>query len=58
MDAWEASTSQHPSDEIWELCVLCQEQTTEALICHLHSKRKDIGKGYKSLATNLIKFME
>ncbi len=42
--AWEASTSQHPSDVNWELCVLCQEQIAEALICPLHSKRNDIGK--------------
>ena len=55
MDPWEASSS---ADVNWELCVLCQEQTAESLICPLQSKRKDVGKGYQSLAENLIKFKE
>ena len=32
------------------------EETTEALTSPLHSKRKDVGKGYQSLANNLIRF--
>ena len=58
MNAWEASTSQHPADINWELCVVCQENTAESLTSPLHSKRKDVGKGYQSLAENLVKFKE
>ena len=58
MDGWEASTSQHSADINWELCVLCQEQTAESLISPLQSKIRDVGKGYQSLAENLIKFNE
>ena len=31
MDTWEASTSQHPADINWELCILCQEQTADRI---------------------------
>ena len=35
-----------------------QEETAESLTSPLHSKRKDVGKGYHSLAENLVKFNE
>ena len=50
VDTWEASTSQQPADTNWDLCVICQEETAESLTSPLHSRRKDIGKGYQSLA--------
>ena len=58
VDTWEASTSQQPAETNWELCVICQEETAVSLISPLLSKRKDIGKGYQSLADNLAKFNE
>ena len=58
MDATVASTSQQAAHTNWELCVICQEQTTESLTSPAHSKRQDIGRGYKSLAANLVKFNE
>jgi len=53
-----SSTSQQPSPTNWQLCVLCQEDKSEALTCPSLSKRADKGSGYSSLATNLIKFGE
>ena len=58
VDATVASTSQQAAHTNWELCVICQEQTTESLTSPAHSKRQDIGRGYKSLAANLVKFNE
>ena len=58
VDTWEASTSQQPADTNWDLCVICQEETAESLTSSLHSRRKDIGKGYQSLAENLVTFDE
>ena len=58
MDSWKASTSHQPVEINWELSVLCQQETSESLVCPLLSKRKDIGKGYHSLAENLAKFDE
>jgi len=58
IDTWETSSSQQLAETNWELCVVCQEVTAEPLTSPLHSKRKDIGKGYQSLAENLIKFDE
>ena len=54
----EACTSQQPAEHRtnWELCVICQEETVEPLTSPLLSKRKDVGKGYQSLAENLVKF--
>jgi len=40
----------------WNLCVLCQENTTAALECPAKSKRPLVGSGYKSLAKHLIQF--
>ena len=56
MDSTKASTSQESADTNGELCVICQEETAEALTSTLHSERKDVGKGYQSLAENLIRF--
>ena len=38
----------------WNLCVLCQEDTTATLECPAKSKRTVVGSGYKSLAKHLI----
>ena len=42
----------------WNLCILCQEDTTAALECSAKSKRTVtvVGSGYKSLAKHLIQF--
>ncbi len=58
VDTTVASTSQQAAHTNWKLCVICQEQTTESLTSPAHSKRQDIGRGYKSLAENLVKFNE
>lgn len=55
VDTWEASTSQQPAETNWELCVICQVPYFSFTFL---SKRKDIGKGYQSLADNLAKFDE
>ena len=58
IDTWETSSSQQPAGTNWKLCVICQAVTAEPLISPLNSKRNDIGKGYQSLAENLVKFDE
>lgn len=58
VNTWEESASNQPAETNWELCVICQEETAESLISPLSSKRKDLGKGYQSLAENLAKFDE
>ena len=52
------STSKQSAVINWKLCVICQQEKGESLICPSKSKRKDIGSGYKSLAEVLIKFNE
>ena len=47
-----------PDNINWELCVICQKQTSESLTSPTLSRRHDIGRGYKSLAENLFKFNE
>jgi hypothetical protein len=42
----------------WNLCILCQEKSSEPLVCPANSKRKDIGSGYKSLSDSLSQFNE
>ena len=37
----------------WSLCILCQKITKESLQCPAHSKRLDLGAGYKSMAENI-----
>ena len=34
----------------WNLCILCQNISSESLQCPAHSKRKDVGAGYHTLA--------
>ena len=38
--------------------MIYQEQTAESLTSPAHSKRQDIGRGYRTLAENLVKFSE
>ena len=42
----------------WNLCVLCQKDTTEPLHCPADSKRNTGGSGYQTLADNLLRFSE
>ena len=42
----------------WNRCVLCQEETGEALQCPAKSKRHDVGAGYSTLAANIVRFSE
>lgn len=42
----------------WKLCILCQQEKGESLICPSKSKRKDVGSGYRSLTESMIKFNE
>lgn len=51
------TTAQHVSID-WNLCVLCQKRKEESLQCPANSKRTDLGAGYKSLAENLLLFIE
>ena len=37
----------------WELCVLCQTATDDALQCPARSSKAPVGSGYISLAENL-----
>ncbi len=44
----------------WNRCVLCQEETSEALQCPAKSKRYDVGagQGYSTLSTSILRFSE
>ena len=42
----------------WDICVLCQAETSESLTSPACSKRQDVGRAYKALAENLMKFDE
>ncbi len=42
----------------WNRCVLCQEETPEALQCPANSKRHDVGAGYSTLSASIIRFSE
>lgn len=50
--------SKHNSFTNWELCVLCQVETAEALQCPVRSSKQPVGNGYKSLAKDLLGFQE
>ena len=52
------SVSVHQTEINWNLCVICQEDNVEQLICPSQSKRIDVWSGYTSLAENLIKLSE
>ena len=47
-----------PPETNWKLCLVCQEETTESLVCPVLSKRRDPGSGYTTMAANLVKFDE
>ena len=51
-----ASTQVFPTN--WNCCVLCQEVTTEALICPDNVIKQVQGSGYKTLAQNILAFHE
>ena len=44
----------------WTICWLCQSETPESMQCPSESKRTyvNVGQGYSTLATNLIRFNE
>ena len=42
------------TDTDWNLCVLCQAKTSEALQCPAHSKRTNVGARYRYVAENQI----
>ena len=50
--------SDGPCSTNWKLCVICQEDTTESLVCSANTKCSNIGSGYKTLAVNLKQFGE
>ena len=52
------STSTYPAQTNWKLCIICQEDNSEALTSPSLSTRQEIGSGFSSLAGNLIKFSE
>ena len=58
VDATKPVTSRPQTPLDWELCVLCQGETAEALQCPATSKRLDAGASYRSLANNLTEFSE
>ena len=53
-----SSSKQTGTQPDWNLCVLCQANTSEPLQCPANSKRTDVGAGYRYVAENLIKFQE
>ena len=42
----------------WNLCILCQNDTGEVLVCPSNTKRQNSGAGYSSLADNRLSFKE
>ena len=40
----------------WDICVLYQVETSESLTSPACSKRQDVGRAYKTLAENLMRF--
>ena len=48
------STSQHPAQTNWKLCIICQEDKAEALTCPSQSKGQDMGSGYSSVQIEII----
>ena len=53
------SSTQNVGTEIdWDLCVLCQQDLPDVLVCPANSKRSDKGIGYKSLLDDLLAFDE
>ena len=58
VDTFEQRTPTTPPETNWKLCLVCQEETTESLVCPVLSKRRDPGSGYTAMAANMIKFDE
>ena len=58
VDTFEQRTPTTPPETNWKLCLVCQEETTESLVCPVLSKRRDPGSGYTKMAANLVKFDE
>ena len=58
VDTFEQRTPTTPPETNWKLCLVCQEETTESLVCPALSKRRDPGSGYTTMAANLVKFDE
>lgn len=42
----------------WDMCILCQQVTDEALQCPAKPSKARTGTGYESLASHLIQFQE
>jgi hypothetical protein len=40
----------------WDLCIVCQKQTSIKLQCPNNSKRGDVGAGYRTFAANFAAF--
>ena len=58
VDTFEQRTPTTPPETNWKLYLVCQEETTESLVCPVLSKRRDPGSGYTTMAANLVKFDE
>ena len=58
VDTFEQRTPTTPPETNWQLCLVCQEETTESLVCPVLSKCRDPGSGYTTMAANLVKFDE
>ena len=58
VDPCVASTPKQRYESNWDLWVLRQEETTESLTFPAQSKRSDVGRGYTTLAQNLVMFNE
>lgn len=58
VDTFERRTPTTPTETNWKLCLVCQEETSESLVCPVLSKRRDPGSGYTTMAANLVKFDE
>ena len=57
VDTFEQRTPTTPETN-WKLCLVCQEETTESLICPGLSKRRHPESGYTTMTANLVKFDE
>ena len=58
VDTFERRTPTTTTETNWKLCLVCQEETSESLVCPVLSKRRDPGSGYTTMAANLVKFDE
>ena len=52
------SPSSVSTSTYWNLCIICQAETSENVNCPALSNRKDVGSGYKSIAVHLHRFGE